>query len=299
MTVNNTTASLNEPLQIYQYDRGITLRIQVLKYKYIFDKVVQENVISDSSIISARALVQKPDGVTVFECPRTSIEEDVVVIKILLDWTDQFIEIGKYKLQIQLYGSDHVNERVTLPPVEFIVAPLLGFVAEEGVDLPPVTDGGITDGSGAGEGDFDDDSQLEQGIYDQTIWAPGDIITSANLNKLDDAVEYLVRTQKAKAIFTPSVNEDGDLSWTNDLELENPETVNIKGEKGDKGDTGDKGEDGKDGEPFTYEDLTAAQKLEITQGLVTANSAIKRIELVTQYPSVEQEGVLYIKVSDN
>ena len=293
MTVNNTTASLNEPLQIYQYDRGITLRIQVLKYKYIFDKVVQENVISDSSIISARALVQKPDGVTVFECPRTSIEEDVVVIKILLDWTDQFIEIGKYKLQIQLYGSDHVNERVTLPPVEFIVAPLLGFVAEEGVVLPPVTDGGITDGSGAGEGDLDDDSQLEQGIYDQTIWAPGDIITSANLNKLDDAVEYLVRTQKAKAIFTPSVSEDGDLSWTNNLDFENPATVNIKGEKGDKGDQGDKGD------PFTYEDLTAAQKLEITQGLVTANSAIKRIELVTQYPSVEQEGVLYIKVSDN
>ena len=297
MTVNNTTASLNEPLQIYQYDRGITLRIQVLKYKYMFDRVVQSNMIIDSAIISARALIQKPDGATVFECPRTAIEDDIVIINILLDWTDQFIEIGKYKLQIQLYGSDYINERVTLPPVEFTVAPLLGFVAEEGVVLPPVTDdGGIADGSGAGEGDLDDDSQLEQGIYDQTIWAPGDIITSANLNKLDDAVEYLVRTQKAKAIFTPSVNEDGDLSWTNDLELENPETVNIKGEKGDQGEKGDPGEDGK---PFTYEDLTAAQKLEITQGLVTANSAIKRIELVTQYPSVEEEGVLYIKVSDN
>lgn len=35
------------------------------------------------------------------------------------------------------------------------------------------------------------------------------------------------------ATFTPSVSEDGVLSWTNDKELENPEPVNIKGPKGD------------------------------------------------------------------
>lgn len=33
--------------------------------------------------------------------------------------------------------------------------------------------------------------------------------------------------------FTPSVAEDGTLSWTNDGEKENPEAVNIKGDKGD------------------------------------------------------------------
>lgn len=39
-------------------------------------------------------------------------------------------------------------------------------------------------------------------------------------------------------VFTPSVSADGVLSWTNKAELENPTSVNIKGEKGDKGDTG-------------------------------------------------------------
>lgn len=34
------------------------------------------------------------------------------------------------------------------------------------------------------------------------------------------------------ATFTPSVSEDGDISWTNDGGLDNPETVNIKGEIG-------------------------------------------------------------------
>lgn len=40
------------------------------------------------------------------------------------------------------------------------------------------------------------------------------------------------------ATFTPSVSEDGVISWTNDRELENPEPVNIKGADG---------KDGKDG----------------------------------------------------
>ena len=37
------------------------------------------------------------------------------------------------------------------------------------------------------------------------------------------------------ATFTPSVSNDGDLSWSNDKGLDNPTTVNIKGQKGDTG----------------------------------------------------------------
>ena len=39
------------------------------------------------------------------------------------------------------------------------------------------------------------------------------------------------------ATFTPSVDTEGNISWTNDKNLPNPTTQNIKGEKGDKGDT--------------------------------------------------------------
>lgn len=34
------------------------------------------------------------------------------------------------------------------------------------------------------------------------------------------------------ATFTPSVSESGDLSWTNDRDLDNPSTINIKGDSG-------------------------------------------------------------------
>ncbi len=38
--------------------------------------------------------------------------------------------------------------------------------------------------------------------------------------------------------FTPSVSENGDLSWTNNGGLENPATVNIKGPQGEDGNPG-------------------------------------------------------------
>lgn len=305
MTVNNTTASLNEPLQIYQFDRGITLKISVLKYKYQFDKIVQDNVITDPSIISARALVLKPNGVTAFECPRADIEDDCVIIDIELDWTDETTEIGKYKLQVQLYGSDYVNERVTLPPVEFTVAPLIGFVPEEGVDLYALSDSAIADYSITGD-DIEglaDLTDLEGGVYNKTTWQAGDVITSAKLNNVEDAVDYLVSHQNSDGyvVFTPSVSTSGDLSWSNNGGLSNPTTVNLMGPQGIKGDKGDKGEDGKDGEDgksLTYADLTAANKADLTQGFITCSDDITRIEIVTEYPDVEETGVLYIKVSD-
>ena len=47
--------------------------------------------------------------------------------------------------------------------------------------------------------------------------------------------------------YVPSVSEEGELSWTNNAELENPEPVIIKGEKGKKGDRGEQGIQGEQG----------------------------------------------------
>ena len=50
------------------------------------------------------------------------------------------------------------------------------------------------------------------------------------------------------ATYTPSVDEDGLLSWANDKGLENPEPVNIRGPQGPKGDAGDTGPQGPKGD---------------------------------------------------
>lgn len=363
MTVNNTTANLNEPLQIYQHDRGIVLRIKVLKYKYGFNnKLTEEDVVGETNILSARAIVLKPDGKRVFECPRQEVEDNYVIVNITLDWTDELTEIGKYKLQIQLYGATPEKERVTLPPVEFTVAPMIGYVPEEGVAVPAYAEAAFLDYNYLVE-DIDevvDDGDLPYGIYDKTTWEPGDILTAEELNKSEKAIEYLVRTQKAKAIYYPSVSEDGMLSWTNDLEYDNPEPMNVmgpqgpvgpQGEQGPQGEAGTsikilgteptketldarhlataqlgdsyvvtedgnvyvfsgeefvnvgpmqgpKGDKGEKGDKLRYNDLTEADKADLTNGFITCSDKIKRIEIVNQYPTNEEDGVLYIRVGE-
>ena len=47
--------------------------------------------------------------------------------------------------------------------------------------------------------------------------------------------------------FTPSMSDDGDLSWSNDGGKANPQTVNLKGPKGDTGETGETGATGPQG----------------------------------------------------
>lgn len=54
--------------------------------------------------------------------------------------------------------------------------------------------------------------------------------------------------------FTPRVDSEGNLSWTNDGDLPNPEVVNIRGPQGldgEPGDTGPKGDKGDKGDPGT------------------------------------------------
>ena len=58
------------------------------------------------------------------------------------------------------------------------------------------------------------------------------------------------------ATFTPMVSSDGSLSWTNDKGLQNPATVNIKGDKGETGASGQTGPEG----------YSPVAKVEETQG---------------------------------
>jgi hypothetical protein len=49
------------------------------------------------------------------------------------------------------------------------------------------------------------------------------------------------------ATFIPHVDKDGNLTWTNDSNLDNPQGVNLKGPAGDPGKDGIDGKDGLDG----------------------------------------------------
>ena len=50
------------------------------------------------------------------------------------------------------------------------------------------------------------------------------------------------------ATFTPSVDSEGNLSWSNNKGLTNPTTVNIKGVQGERGEKGEQGIQGDKGD---------------------------------------------------
>lgn len=57
----------------------------------------------------------------------------------------------------------------------------------------------------------------------------------------DDAKTYMDNAKNYSEnvnVFTPSVSDDGILSWTNKAGLSNPAPVNVKGERGEKGEQG-------------------------------------------------------------
>lgn len=91
------------------------------------------------------------------------------------------------------------------------------------------------------------DSKLPLKENGVRVYSPNNKPTAADLG---------ITTGANGATFTPAVDSAGNLSWSNDKGLANPNTVNIKGDAGAKGDKGDKGEKG---DPFTYADFTPEQ----------------------------------------
>ena len=98
------------------------------------------------------------------------------------------------------------------------------------------------------------------------------IETEVSSNTIETESDSLIGTPGIDGVtFTPSVSQEGIISWTNNGGLSNPDPIDIKGEKGDKGDKGEKGE----------------------QGNVSSDT-INSIVVVDSLPVIEEEGVLYL-----
>ena len=110
------------------------------------------------------------------------------------------------------------------------------------------------------------------------------IETEVSSNTIETESDSLIGTPGIDGVtFTPSVNQEGIISWTNNGGLSNPTPINIKGDKGEKGDKGDKGEKGDKGDK--------GEKGE--RGNVSSDT-INSIVVVDSLPVIEEEGVLYL-----
>lgn len=95
------------------------------------------------------------------------------------------------------------------------------------------------------------------------------------------------------ATFIPSVDSSGNISWSNNKNLKNPQTINIKGQQGDVGATGPRGETGPQGPPGEASSSQNSMYEELYSGWTKGD-----IDLgvnILDYSYIE----LYTSVSDN
>jgi len=215
--INGDTATFTEKFYIYQNDRGIDLNIKVSMPKLQINKK-NTSLLAELEGASGGAIILKPNGEVIGKNNLT-ISDDVIKFTIDHSLTDDFNEIGIYKIQFHLY--DNNNSRITIPPVQFEVKKLLGLVGEEDVSH----EYGIVDTSLS---DYcivaDDGEDLEaflDGKYIKTTWNSGDLITSSKLNKIEDAIGDL----DGRFYIGREPLHIDPIVWVDVPDLDNPYTV--------------------------------------------------------------------------
>lgn len=180
--------------------------------------------------------------------------------------SEELVELGVYGFRLD--GEDLVK-RYSPVPTSFVVRKGSYKEGEESIDASPnsfeyylAECKKIKESMGSGTGTSGKDGKSAYEIAKENGFEGTETEWLASLKgqKGDNGTNG--QNGDNGATYTPSVDNSGNLSWTNDKGLTNPNTVNIKGSKGDKGEkgeTGTKGDRGEKGDAFTYEDFTAEQ----------------------------------------
>ena len=120
ITIDGNKASVDEPLYMYQGDRNIDIYFTIIDSKFKFSET-NSNILVDSTAKYSTIKVLKPNGEKI-RTDKKAIEDNKIIFTINQEFADEATEIGKYKLQIQLWSIDANNQgRITIPPIEFEV----------------------------------------------------------------------------------------------------------------------------------------------------------------------------------
>lgn len=185
ITVKNNQSLLDNPLYLYVGDGDITclFTINEIKKAAKFGSISPNNLITEG-VGYGEIRIYKPDGALVFT-NRAEVIDDRLQAVISFENMNEYTEAGVHQLQIHLYDeSNGDRNRFTIPPVALNVLLPIG-VETATVDMASVGFA-LLDSRGEEEPTF-----IEDGSYNKTDWATGDIITSNKMNKIEDAIDVL------------------------------------------------------------------------------------------------------------
>ena len=174
MTINKKTSALNKNLTISTNDKGIDIIFRLIDCPYI-------NLSSKRNLYS-RIILLDPLGKQI-DSDITSIVENRVIFRLTKNLMSKITEVGIYKLYIAI--MDDKNNVNLLPPVKCTIEE--SEVEVRGLSVGLINQSGIDNALST---DYGSEISLfnADGSYNRTVWVSGDMITTARMNKLEDAV---------------------------------------------------------------------------------------------------------------
>ena len=183
VTIKNDTATINNQILLYRGDKNVEVQFEILESLYRQYKLEGPNTIENLSASYGQLIIKKPDSTFV---PSAVVEtkDGKVIFTIPAEMIDEESEVGEFSFQIILFDESR-SSKVSLPPVVngiVVKAPLTTDNNTNAVGTAEVGDAHVAVSYGV-EDTFDVD-----GDYNRTNWVSGDLITSSNLNKIEDAI---------------------------------------------------------------------------------------------------------------
>lgn len=166
---------------LYRGDRNVDIEFTLKSVDY---------VLTESAF--AQLILTRPYATSVFS-EIFKIGNNKVTIRITGDMIDELNEKESYAIQIRLFDSERVA-RATLPPCYDVIYVREPIAVERTdgdealVNLAKVNYA-LTGRNSERIGDI-----FTDGIYNKTIWYDGDLITDGRLNKVEDALYSISRT---------------------------------------------------------------------------------------------------------
>ena len=173
MTINKKTSVLNKNLTISTNDKGIDIIFRLIDCPYVS--------LSLKKNLYARVILLDPLGKQI-DSDITSIVENRVLFRLTKNLMSKITEAGIYKLYIAI--MDDKNNVNLLPPVKCTIEE--SEVTVRGLSVGMTNQSSIDNSLST---DYGNEIALfnADGTYNRTVWISGDMITTARMNKLEDA----------------------------------------------------------------------------------------------------------------
>ena len=166
---------------LYRGDKNVDIEFTLRSVDY---------VLTESAF--AQLILTRPYATSVFS-EIFKIGDNKVIVRITGNMIDELNEKESYAIQIRLFDSERVA-RVTLPPCYDVICVREPIAVEQTdgdealVNLAKVNYA-LTGRNSEQIGDV-----FTDGVYNKTIWYDGDLITDGRLNKVEDALYSISRT---------------------------------------------------------------------------------------------------------